>query len=115
MNLGTLLSDFKNEALKVKSFIQKVAGEAPAIVSDVAADEAKIAPVIEAFLPGSTKAITVGNTILDQVAQAVEDAGSAAGSGGLSVTLDQAVVNDVKSVIAAAKSAASAPASAPKA
>jgi hypothetical protein len=114
MILGTLLSDFKNEALKVKSFIQKVAGEAPGVVSAVAADEAKIVPVIEAFMPGSTKAINVGNAILDNVAQAVEDAGTAAGSSGLSVTLDQAIVNDVKSVIAAAKTA-KAPAPAPAA
>jgi hypothetical protein len=43
--------------------------------------------------------------LLDKAAQAVEDAGSAAASKGLSVTLDQAVVKDVQAIIAAAKAA----------
>ena len=103
--LGTLVSDFKNDALKVRNFIIKVAGEAPAVVAAVAADEAKLAPVIEQFIPGSAAVVNLSNTLLDHVAQAVEDAGEAAGSSGLSVSLDQAVVNDVKAVIAAAKSA----------
>jgi isopropylmalate/homocitrate/citramalate synthase len=104
--LGTLVSDFKNSALAVKNFIIKVAGEAPKAVADVAADEAKIAPVIEAFIPGSASAIALFDTIGNTVAQAVEDAGTAAGSNGLSVSFDQSVVNDVKAVIAAAKAAA---------
>lgn len=106
MTLGTLVSDFKNAAVDVKNFIIKVAGDAPKVIADVATDEAKIAPVIEAFLPSSAAAIALGNTILDAVAQAVEDAGTAAGSSGLSVSFDEAVVNDVKAVIAAAKTVA---------
>jgi hypothetical protein len=105
MNLGTLVSDFKADAEKVKSFIQKIAGDAPAVVAAVAADEAKIAPVVEAFLPGATAAITTTNNVMDAVAQAVENAGTAAGSSGLSVPIDQALVSSVKNVIASAKSA----------
>ena len=106
MVLGTLVSDFKKGAEDVKSFIEKVAGDAPAVVAEVAKDEAAIAPVIEAFVPGSTQAIALGNTIMDAVAQAVEDAGTASEANGLTVSFDQTVVADVKAVIAAAKAAA---------
>ena len=103
--LGTIVSDLKKAGEDVKNFIVKVADDAPAIVATIAADEEKIAPVIEAFLPGSAAAINLGNTLLDKIAQAVEDAGPAAGASGLSVSLDQTIVNDVKAVIAAAKAA----------
>lgn len=104
--LGTIVSDFKNMALDVKLFILKVAGDAPKVVQTVAADEALIAPVVEAFIPGATGAITLANSLLNLVAQAVEDAGSAAGANGITVSLDQAVVKDVQAVIAAVKAAA---------
>ena len=106
MKLGTLVSDFKNAALDVKNWIIKQADSAPKVVADIAADAAKIEPVIEAFLPSSTTAISLFNTVGDQIAQAVEDTGTAAESNGLTVSFDQAVVNDFKAVIAAAKAAA---------
>ena len=104
--LGTLVSDFKKGAEDVKIFIEKVADDAPAAIKVVAADEAKIAPILEAFVPGAASAIAIGNTVLDAVAQAVEDAGEAAGANGLSVSFDQSVVAAVKALIAAAKAAA---------
>jgi hypothetical protein len=103
--LGTIVSDLKKAGEDVKNFLVKVAGDAPAIVQTVVADESAIAPVIEEFVPGSTTAINVANSLLDKVAQAVEDAGPAATANGLSVSLDQAIVNDIKAVIAAAKAA----------
>lgn len=103
--LGTIVSDLKKAGEDVKNFIVKVAGDAPAVIQTIADDEAAIAPIIEAFVPGSAAAIKLGNTLLDAVAQAVEDAGAAATGNGLSVPLDQAIVNDVKAVIAAAKAA----------
>lgn len=106
MSLGTIVSDLKKAGEDVKTFIQKVAGDAPAVVQKIAADEAAIVPVIEAFIPGSTQAINLGNSLLDQVAAAVEAAGTAAGANGLSVSFDQTVVKDVQAVIAAAKAAA---------
>lgn len=104
--LGTLVSDFKKGATDVKDFLVKAGSEAPKIVADVLADESKIAPVVEQFIPGSAAVITLGNNLLDLVAQAVEDAGSAAGANGLSVTLDKTTVAAVQTVIAAAKAAA---------
>jgi hypothetical protein len=106
MKLGTLVSDFKKDALDVKNFLVSVGAKAPAIVADVISDEQKIAPIVEEFIPGSSGVITLGNNLLDLVAQAVEDAGTAAGANGLSVSFDQKVVNDVKAAIAAAKAAA---------
>jgi hypothetical protein len=106
MSLGTLVSDFKKGAEDVKNFFIKVAGDAPAVVQTIVTDETAIAPVIEQFLPGSAAVINLGNTLLDSIVQAVEDAGPAAGANGLSVSLDQTIVNDVKAVIAAAKAAA---------
>jgi hypothetical protein len=103
--LGTLVSDFKKIGSDIKSALEKVAGSAPGVIATVMADEAKIAPVIESFLPGSAVAITWGNNLMDAVAQAIEDAGAAAGSSGLSVSLDQQLVTDGKAVIAAARTA----------
>lgn len=103
--LGTLISDFKKAATDVKLFLEKVAGDAPKVVATVVADETALAPVIEAFIPGSATAINLSNTLLNLVAQAVEDAGAAAASNGLAVTLDKSVVADVQAVIAAAKAA----------
>lgn len=105
MKLGTLVSDFKKGAEDVKSFLVGAAAKAPAIVQDVVNDEEKVTPIIEEFLPQSTAVIALGNTLLDLVAQAVEDAGAAAGANALSVSLDQATVSQVKTVIAAAKAA----------
>lgn len=104
--LGTLVTDFKKDAGKVKSFLLKIAGDAPAVVAVVVADEQKVAQVLEAFLPQSAVAFQVADQIINLVAQAVEDAGPASAANGLVVKFDQAVVNDVKAVIAAAKLAA---------
>ena len=106
MFLGTLVSDLAKAGSAVKNFIEKVAGDAPAVVQTVTNDANKIIPVLEAFVPKSTTAINLGFTLLDKVAQAVEDAGTAAASNGLSVQLDQSIVADIQAVIAAAKSAA---------
>jgi hypothetical protein len=103
--LGTLVSDFKKAGTDVKDFLIKVAGEAPTIVAKVTTDAEAVVPVIEAFLPGSTDVINLGNKLLDLVAQAVEDAGAAAEKDGLAVQLDKTVVADMQAIIAAAKAA----------
>ena len=70
--LGTLVSDLAKAGNAVKNFVEKIAGDAPAIVQTVTNDANKIIPVIEAFVPGSTAAIALGNTLLDTVAQPVD-------------------------------------------
>jgi hypothetical protein len=101
--LGTIVSDLKKAGEDIKSFLIKVADDAPAIMQKVTADEGMIAPVIESFLPGSALVIGLGNTLLDKIAQAVEDAGPAAAANGLVVQLDQTEVADIQAAIAAAK------------
>lgn len=101
--LGTAVSDLKKAGEAVKSFFVKAAGDVPAIMTTIAADEAKIAPVIEEFVPGSTTAMALANTLLDAIAQAVEDAGAAASANGLTVALDKSTVASVQAVISAAK------------
>jgi hypothetical protein len=108
MKLGTIVSDLAKAGQDVKNFFLKVAKDAPAAVQDVTADVNALAPVIEAFVPGSAAAINLGESLLDKIAQAVEDAGAAAGANGLTVSLDQATVTAVKAVIASAKTAAAA-------
>ena len=103
--LGTLVSEFKKVGLDIRTELEKLAVSAPKVVADVMADEAKLAPILETFVPGSAVAIAWGNNLMDAVAQAIEDAGTAAGSSGLSVSLDQQLVTDGKAVIAAAKTA----------
>jgi hypothetical protein len=113
--LGTIVSDLAKAGNAVKSFFEKTAADAPAIVATVTADEGKIAPVIEAFVPGSATAFNLAMKLLDGAAQVVEDAGEAAGANALNVTLDTQTVSDLKTVIAAAKAASlpSSPAPAP--
>lgn len=110
--LGTIVSDLAKAGNAVKSFFEKVAGDAPAVVATITADEQKLAPVIEAFVPGSATAFNLAMKLLDGAAQVVEDAGAAASANGLSVTLDQQTVTDLKTVIAATKTA-SLPSSSP--
>lgn len=101
----SILATIKKDAEAVKSFILKVAGDAPAVFAKVVADEQAVAPVVEAFVPGSTAVLGIANTILALVEKAVIDAGAAAGSNALSVTLDAQTVSDVKAVITAASTA----------
>jgi hypothetical protein len=108
MKLGTIVSDLAKAGNKVKAFFEKIGAEAPAEVAKITQDADEIVPVIEKFVPGSTKAITLMEKLLDDAAQVVEDAGTAAGSNALNVTLDTQTVNDLKSVIADAKTAAAA-------
>lgn len=107
MILGTIVSDLKKAAEAVKEFFVKAGEEAPKVVQDVVAAEEKIAPVLEAFLPGSAGAIALGNSILDAAAQVVEDASGEVQAVGTGVSLDLAPFKaDLQKLIAAAKAAA---------
>jgi len=102
--ISGIISDLKKAGTDVKDFVEKIAGDAPAVVQTVLADAGSIANVVEAFVPGSTAAINTTENVFGLVAQAIEDAGPAASANGLSVSLDKSVVADIQAVIAAAKS-----------
>ena len=54
----------------------------------------------------SSIAERVGDAVLGVVIQAIEDAGAAVGAGGMSVSLDAALVADIKAILPAIKAAA---------
>lgn len=80
----------------IKGAVMKISGEMPAVQAELS----KVAPTVESLsemlLKGSS---TFEQHLLDVwgvTAQAVKDAGDAAGANGVSVTLDQTLVNDIK-------------------
>lgn len=94
------------------------------IVAEAKFVESKVLPVLEKaqaqaqtveaitglVSPQAANIERVGYAILGQVIKAIEDSASAAAAGGLNVTLDQAVVDDIKTIIPAVKAAATQPA-----
>jgi hypothetical protein len=104
----------------IKGAVLKIAGEMPAVQAEIS----KIAPTVEGIsellLPGSS---TFEQHLLDVwgvAANAVKDAGAAAGANAISITLDSSIVQDIKGFLPAveaylhpAASSAPAPASAP--
>lgn len=93
----------KKDAEDVKDWLVKGAEEAPAIASTVVKDANAIVPIVALFVPGAAQAASVTEAILTAVENAVVATGTAASSNGLSVTFDQAVINDVKALIASIK------------
>jgi hypothetical protein len=80
----------------VKGALSKIASDMPAVQAEIQ----KVAPTVEAMsemvLKGSS---TFEQHLLDVwgvAANAVKDAGAAAGANGISVSLDQSLVNDIK-------------------
>lgn len=86
-----------------KSDILVAAEKAPAIVADVAKDAPEVAAVVELAFPGAAAIEQTALTAFEAIAQAVEDAGPAAGANGLSVSFDQTVIADVKAALPALK------------
>lgn len=83
----------------VKNVMVKISGEMPAVQAEIA----KVAPTVEAIsemlLPGSSAFEQHLLDVWGVTANAVKDAGAAAGSNAISVTLDQTLVNDIKSFL----------------
>ena len=80
----------------VKVAVQKIAGAMPAVQAEIV----KIAPTAEAvsnmLLPGSGDFEAHLLDVWGVAANAVKDAGAVAGANGVSITLDQTLVNDIK-------------------
>lgn len=83
----------------IKSGILKAASEEPKIAEDIQ----KVAPTVEALsdliVPGSGGFEAHLLNVYGVVANGVKDAGAAAGANGISITLDAAVVNDIKTFL----------------
>jgi hypothetical protein len=80
----------------IKAIAMKIAGEMPAIQAEIV----KIAPTLEAvsnmLLPGSGNFEAHLLDVWGVAANAVKDAGAVAGANGISITLDAALIADIK-------------------
>ncbi len=91
------------DLIKVKNTIEKTV--LPAMVKAEAS-----APTIEAITalvsPAAANIERTGFAVLGVVIKAIEDANTAAAAGGVSISLDAALVADIKAIMPAVKSAA---------
>ena len=90
-------------AKEFKSAVLKAAEAAPAIVGDVEKDAPEVEALLELAYPGAAAIEQTALAAFETIADAVEAAGSSAGANGLSVTLDQALITDIKAVLPALK------------
>jgi hypothetical protein len=114
---GHAAQDIVKVGKAIKSAVAAAAAEAPALVADLQ----KAAPTIEGLTalaaPEFVAVEQLAFNAFGVIANAVEAAGPAAASNGLSISLDQTLINDVKAILPAvksfmAKNATSAPAAA---
>ncbi len=87
----------------VRSALEKVGADAPKLVRDVAADLPAIEAITNLVAPGAAAVEVTAFNVFGVIAVAVEAAGDAANANGLSVTLDTALIGDIKAAIVAIK------------
>jgi hypothetical protein len=101
---GHAAQDIVKVGKAIKAAIVRAAAEAPALVDDLQ----KAAPTIEGLTalaaPQFVAVEQMAFNAFGIVAKAVEDAGPAALSNGVSVSLDKAIIADIKAIIPALKS-----------
>lgn len=103
MSFKSVAADFVKAAKVFKSAILKVAGEAPIVIAKIEADAPEVEQLTELVYPGAVAVEAAAFSVFEKVADAVEAAGPAANSNGLSVSLDQEVIAAVEAVIPALK------------
>jgi hypothetical protein len=101
MKIAILETKLVDYAKDVKDGIEAAAGDAVKIAAFMQANQAKIVALASIAGPEAAAIATTGSGLLNLVITAVKDAGTAASSNGLSVSLDSATIADVKAVIAA--------------
>ena len=94
-----IAADFVKAAKKFKSILLTAAADAPKVMGKVAADAPEVEALINLIYPGSSAIESTSLAVLEAIATAVEGAGTAAGANGLTVSLDQAVIADVKAIL----------------
>ena len=98
-----VLKDVVKGAEWLKSEVVKAAEAAPGAIAKVEADAPEVEALANVIFPGSSAFVSAGLSVLEEVAGAIESAGSAAEANLLSAGLDQAVINNVKALIPAIK------------
>ncbi|MGD0497540.1 MAG: hypothetical protein ABSC23_03790 [Bryobacteraceae bacterium] len=75
------------------------------ILKKAAADESTVEAITGLVDPNAVNVERAAFAVLGTVIKVIEDAGTAANAGGLSVTLDAALVADIKAVLPSVKAA----------
>jgi hypothetical protein len=96
---ATAISDMRKVGSFVKNSVLPVLQKANADASTIEAITALVSPA-------AANIERVADAALGVIIKAIEDAGSAAGAGGVSVSLDAALVADIKAIIPTVKAAA---------
>lgn len=91
--------DISVAAKAVKAAILKGVGEVDVIAPKIAATAPEVEALAELAIPGSGAIVAAGENLVELVAEEIDKAGEAAGANGLSVTLDQDVINTFKNTI----------------
>jgi hypothetical protein len=82
-----------------KADLVKAANATPGILAKIEADAPEVEALTSLVFPAAATVEATGLKILEAVAGAVEATGSAAGASGLSVPLDQALIQEVKALL----------------
>jgi hypothetical protein len=88
-------------AAKVKKGLEAAEGDAVKVAAFIESNSTEITALASLAGPGASKASEVGLALLNTAITAVKGAGDAASQNGLTISLDQAAIADVKAVIAA--------------
>ncbi len=99
--LSKLETDIVNVAKKIKAGIEDAGDDAVKMAAWLQNNSTEVTALAGLAGPQAASVATVGLNLVNLAVNAVKTAGTAASTNGLSVTLDQDVVNDVKSLIAA--------------
>lgn len=98
-----VVTKFVAYAKDFKSAVLKAAEEAPVILGDIEKDAPEVEAVTNLLFPQAAAVEQTALAALEVIAQVVEDAGSAATTNGLSVSLDQSLIADVQKILPSLK------------
>jgi hypothetical protein len=102
LTLGHAYAVAIGDIKKVAAFVET---KALPVLQAAKADAPTVEAITALVCPQLANIERVGDAVLGVVIQAIEDAGTAAASGGLNVTLDAALVADIKAILPAIQSA----------
>ena len=102
LTLGHAYAVAIGDIKKVAAFVET---KALPVLQAAKADAPTVEAITALVCPQLANVERVGDAVLGVVIQAIEDAGTAAASGGLNVTLDAALVADIKAILPAIQSA----------
>ena len=97
-------ADFVKGFEAVKNALTKAANEAPGILQKIEGVEPEVTALASLVFPGAGAVVEAANSLLEDVASAVESGGAAAEQNFLNAGVDQATITKVKAVVSTLKS-----------